>query len=1588
TPDEPGFPVTIRYTLDGTIPTESSTAVTGPVLVDRTLVMKARAFKGNMAVSHVNTASFAFQAAQPAVGVPAGTYTSALDDVQFLSATEGAQIRYTTNLTDPTATSTLYTGPIDIAHTTTYRIAAFKNGYARSAVTQAYYTMNFGTLPDPVVTPASGTHLGSVTITMSTSAPGVVYYTANPSTSAGGVPTSESSSANPVTFTTTTTVRARSIHPDYTTSDDTTRTYIIKANKPTLSATSGSYAPGSVVTITADQPSVDILRMTIDGTEPSDLSPLVASGSSILLGNFTLKVRAFREDPDDIDSDTESAAYSLTSPLGPGSASAGGAHSLIATPDGRVFAWGRNGNGQLGIGSTTDKSTPTLVHTLTGVTAISSGAAHSVARTWDGQVYSWGSNGSGRLGDGTSVASPIPVHVWALANIAKVAAGDMHSLALTSDGRVYAWGENSDGQLGIGSTFDSWVPTMIDPLTNVVAIAAGGTHSLAVTASGQLYAWGNNASARLGDGTTIDRTSPVLIGVSDAVAVAAGGAYSLAMSSSGALYSWGLGTSGQLGHGAVASVATPQLIQGVHASAIAAGDSHSAAIRHDGVLVAWGAGGSGQIGDGGATQRNAPAMVNGPASVSTLALGDAHAIAVTPTGEIWTWGEVDFGRLGDASTQDRLTPAAITPVITGWAPAAPTVNVASGSFATAQTVTVLSPEAGAAIRYTLDGTEPTDSAPVVPVGGVLDISAPSRLRAKVFATGRAAGTTARANYVLQPPAPIIDPPSGNYLATQTVTIWGSGSSAVVRYTLNGSDPTTTSTLYEVPFEVSATTVVKAREFPANGWDPSVVSTSSLVFNGGALDPPTATPAGGTFFTAPQVSLSTVEGAAIRYTLNGTTPTASSTLYAGPITISAAGATLKSIAFHPTLPSSAVRTDVYVVDTTAPTITARYQPALLNSWSSMPVEVSFVCGDNRQVAFCSPPATFTEEGAGQGVTGIAEDSAGNRTQLLVTVNLDFTPPTVAVSSPIDGSTTTNSTLMVTGQVGDSLSGLASVKCNEVNATVVDGAVSCQVPLRAGRNVVVLSAVDLAGNAVSHGVTVTLVGTVTSLTLTPSQRTMVVGELATLSARDAFGVLPTGVSWSTSDASVVSLSADVPPVVTALAEGTASITVRKGFLTSQSQITVVAGDSNGQLPPGTTRWKLPTTTSSQTRRTAPIFTQRIAADGPDFFTVEPNFSTNPAQYTVRATSNEGAVLWKEAAPGLPLMGDAQGALIAGVEGEYRCALVFGEDRFCFRAFVRFGVSGTILPWRYHSAGYLDRPAHGPDGTIYAIEHINGARSPGWMNEALHDSGNNKSVVILDGETGRVTARVALPSATSTGPDGTTYYYEPKTIGPIVGADGNAYVVVGNGTGVSSESWTLVQLSRAGQMSGVGICTVDCASWKVYQLVPDGVGGLLIRVELTTAGYRQARLIRFDEEWQRSEYVIGLETRIDLVGQAGTIFLQTRTGNDDAGYYGITEALDVTTFSSLWTKSPGWKLTAAKPDGGGTALNSAGQIVDVDPTGQQIGTMPFGLADPISEFGSLIGQGTAELIAKSANVVDATRYNAAIARVGHGLHEPNAF
>jgi alpha-tubulin suppressor-like RCC1 family protein len=170
--------------------------------------------------------------------------------------------------------------------------------------------------------------------------------------------------------------------------------------------------------------------------------------------------------------------------------------SLALKSDGTIWAWGDNEIGQLGDGGTEYfSSTPVRVVGLTGVISIGAGYAHMLAVKSDGTVWAWGWNGDGELGDGTTYSRGAPVQVVGpngqgfLAGVLAVAAGWWHSLALKSDGTVYAWGGNSFGELGDATYTNRNTPAQVlgpnesGSLTGVSAIAAGLGHSLTLASS-------------------------------------------------------------------------------------------------------------------------------------------------------------------------------------------------------------------------------------------------------------------------------------------------------------------------------------------------------------------------------------------------------------------------------------------------------------------------------------------------------------------------------------------------------------------------------------------------------------------------------------------------------------------------------------------------------------------------------------------------------------------------------------------------------------------------------------------------------------------------------------------------------------------------------------------------------------------------------------------------------------------------------------------------------------------------------------------------------------------------------------------------
>jgi alpha-tubulin suppressor-like RCC1 family protein len=348
---------------------------------------------------------------------------------------------------------------------------------------------------------------------------------------------------------------------------------------------------------------------------------------------------------------------------------AGGNHSCALTTAGAVHCWGSNGNGQLGDGSTTQRTTPVAVSGLgSGVAAIAAGSNHSCALTTAGAVHCWGSNGNGQLGDGSTTSQSTPVAVSGLdSGVAAIAAGNSHTCALTTAGAVRCWGWNSSGQLGDGSTTQRTTPVAVSGLgSGVAAIAAGRHHSCALTTAGAVQCWGNNNSGQLGDGSTMGRSTPVAVSGLDSgvAAITAGSQHSCARTTAGAVRCWGSNFNGQLGNGTTTDSTTPVAVSGLDSgvAAIAAGHNvHTCALTTAGAVRCWGWNVYGQLGDGSTMGRSTPVAVSSLGSgVATIVAGTSHNCARTTAGAAHCWGDNGFGQLGDGSTTNRFTPVAVS----------------------------------------------------------------------------------------------------------------------------------------------------------------------------------------------------------------------------------------------------------------------------------------------------------------------------------------------------------------------------------------------------------------------------------------------------------------------------------------------------------------------------------------------------------------------------------------------------------------------------------------------------------------------------------------------------------------------------------------------------------------------------------------------------------------------------------------------------------------------------------------------------------------------------------------------------------------
>ena len=408
---------------------------------------------------------------------------------------------------------------------------------------------------------------------------------------------------------------------------------------------------------------------------------------------------------------------------------AGGVNTCVLSADGGVKCWGENTVGQVGDGTVSPgRLTPVDVVGLESeVTAVTT-TSRSCALTTDGALKCWGDNGYGQLGDGTTTNRSTPVDVCQdydddaqkcrdqLTDVASIAVGSsLHTCALTSSGGVKCWGRNEWGQLGDGTlgdgdpvTLDNIRTTPVDVcqdydevagectelLSGVAAVATGGNYTCAVMADSTARCWGSNVAGQLGDGagggnlldpsvhpTPVDvcqeydeaaqRCTELLTGV---VAIAPASLHTCALATAGGIKCWGGSFRGRLGDGLVCGAElpfhclTPVDVVGLEsgATAVTTGGSYTCALTTAGGVKCWEDNLSpGQIGDGGRCGLVCPTPVDVCADaactgalseVAGIAAGSRHTCALTTAGGVKCWGWNNFGQLGDGTRTDRNTP--------------------------------------------------------------------------------------------------------------------------------------------------------------------------------------------------------------------------------------------------------------------------------------------------------------------------------------------------------------------------------------------------------------------------------------------------------------------------------------------------------------------------------------------------------------------------------------------------------------------------------------------------------------------------------------------------------------------------------------------------------------------------------------------------------------------------------------------------------------------------------------------------------------------------------------------------------------------
>ncbi len=817
----------IYYTLDGTTPTTGSTLYTGPFTLSTTTTVNAIATAPGYANSPVASATYTINIPLPTVATPgfspsAGTYYSA-QLVTLTDATPGATIYYTLNGGTPTTASTLYTAPFTVSSTTTVSAIAVANGYTNSAVGIGTYVISNGlpTTATPVLTPLAGTYTAVQFVTLTDSTPGSsIYYTLD-----GSTPTTASTPyTGTLTVSSTTTINAIAVAAGYNNSAVGSATYVIDSSgtapiSVNIAAASKVYAIGT--------PGTAVTGAGIDGAGDAYAGNLL--GNSLTFGGATyiLPTAGANTAASNTTIALPAGNYTTLSLLGTG---VNGYHLnqvfTVTYTDGSTTSFTQNvSDWALARGYTGES-----VALATPYRVLSSGATQTGTRNL--YAYTFLLNSAKTL---QSLTLPVTSNIVVLAVDLSAAVPVVATPTFTPPAGMYTSAQpvtlsDSTSGAAIYYTVDGTTPTTGSTLytgafavsstttVNAIAVATGYTNSAVGSATYTINIAppivatptftppaGNYTSAQpvsLSDSTsgasiyyTLDGSTPTPASTPytgaftvsatttvNAIAVAAGytnslvgsatytinasGTTPISVSMTPADKLYGIGTAG-----------TP-----VTGGIDGAGDAYAGNLL--GTSLTY----------GGVTYTFPPAGANTAATNTKISLpaGNYSTLSFLGTGV----NGYHLNQVFKVTYTDGTT-TSFTQSLSDWA-------VAQGYSGESVALTMPGYLLKTGVLQTANRNIYAYSFPLNPAKTVQSLTLPLTTNVVVLAVDVSAAATAPVATT-----PTFTPSAGNYTAAQPVTLTDSTPGAAIYYTLNGSTPTTGSTLYTGAFTVSTTTTVNA-----------------------------------------------------------------------------------------------------------------------------------------------------------------------------------------------------------------------------------------------------------------------------------------------------------------------------------------------------------------------------------------------------------------------------------------------------------------------------------------------------------------------------------------------------------------------------------------------------------------------------------------------------------------------------------------------------------------------------------------------------------------------------------------------------------